>query len=57
MAERVCSNADTPIRNVKMLGKLTDTKEYWKLKTAGMKKNNLPHVYLLKFCTLVSEDF
>ena len=57
MAERVCSNADTPIRNVEMLGKLTGTKEYWKLKTAGMKKNNLPHVYLLKFCTLVSEDF
>ena len=57
MAERVCSNADTPVWNVKMLGKLTDTKKYWKLKTAGMKKNNLPHVYLLKFCTLVSEDF
>ena len=56
-AERVCSNADAPNWNVKMSGKLTGTTEYWKLKTAAMKKNNLPHVYLLKFCTLVSEDF
>ena len=57
MAERVCSNADAPIQNVKMSGKLTGATEYWKLKTAAMKKNNLPPVYLLKFCTLVLEDF